>query len=143
MTTRDLALAVHLLGVILWIGGAVAAATVGAFAADAEEGRTTALRGARRVLTWWSTPGMVLAWAGGLTMLIPEFATLYARAGWMHGKLTLLLALSGMTGVLGVRLRKAASGQKDVTSKLLNGLGLGLVALAFVVLALVIVKPGS
>lgn len=143
MTTRDLALAVHLLGAILWIGGAVAASTVGAFAADAKEGRETALHGARRVMTWWSTPGMLLAWAGGLTMLVPDFTTLYAGAGWMHGKLTLLLALSGITGVLSARLRKAASGKKDATSKLLNGLGLGLVGLAFVVLTLVVLKPGT
>lgn len=143
MDTRTLALAAHLLGVILWIGGGVAAATMAAFAADSKEGAATGLQGAQRALSWWVTPGMLLAWAGGLTILIPDFATHYASAGWMHGKLTLLLALSGVTGVLSGRLRKAAKGQKEIGSKLLNGLSIGLMVGAFVVLVLVLAKPGA
>lgn len=142
MTTHQLALAVHLLGVFLWLGGAVAAATVAAFAADSGDD-AVALKGARRAFTWWATPGMLLAWAGGLTMLIPHFTELYARAGWMHGKLTLLLAATAVTGVLSGRIRKAAKGDKPAKAGLLNGLGIGLVVMGLLILGLVVFKPGA
>jgi protoporphyrinogen IX oxidase len=142
MRIQDLALAVHLVGVILWIGGSVAAATVGAFAGE-QNGNETALKGARRALLWWATPGLLLAWVGGLTMLLPNFTTLYARAGWMHGKLTLLLVATGITGVLTGRLRKAAKGDKPAAPKLLNGLSFGLAALALLIVGLAVLKPGA
>lgn len=142
MRTSDVALAVHLIGAIVWIGGAVAAATVASFAAE-RDGAQTALQGARRALLWWATPGMLLAWAGGLTMLVPNFTAIYARAGWMHGKLTLLLIASAVTGVLTGRIRKAATGAKPASAQLLNALSVALILTALVVVGLAVLKPGS
>ena len=138
----QLARVVHQLGVIAWVGGALAAATVAAFAAGSDEGRLTALRGAHRALVWWATPGMVLAWAGGLTMLLPAWSR-FASAGWMHGKLTHLLVLSALTGVLSARIRKAAAGQREPSARFFNAVAVVLLAAAFVILALVVLKPGG
>lgn len=143
MSTRSLALAAHLLGVILWVGGIAVAASMAAFAAKRGESREAMFDAARRSITTWVTPGMLLAWAGGLTMLVPDFTTVYARAGWMHGKLTLLIVLSGITGVLAARIRKAAAGTREAPPKLLDGLAIAVVVGAAVILFLAVLKPGA
>ena len=141
MITHDLALAVHLFGVIVWIGGTVVAAAVAAASLGAGEAGKVGLAAAGRALRWWSTPGLVLAWLGGLSILVPDFTTVYAHAGWMHAKLTLLLVASAITGILTARLRKAAAGTKPATSGLMNGLGIGIAAIAFAVVILAVLKP--
>ena len=55
---------------------------------------------------------MLVAFACGFGMLIPNFAEVYAKQGWMHSKLTLLLILAGVTGVLTGKLRRWADGQE-------------------------------
>jgi len=137
-----IALALHLIGVILWIGGAIAAATVAA-SASAEKDSTSALAGARRALLFWATPGMLVAWLGGLGMLLPNFMDMYARAGWMHTKLTLLLAASAVMGVLTGRVRKAARSDKPASAGLLNGLAGALLLMSIAVVGLAILKPGA
>ena len=137
MSTASLALAAHLIGVILWIGGGAVAATIAAAA-----GGDKAIIGiARKAAMQWSTPGLLLAWAGGLTILIPAFTETYASMGWMHAKLTLLLALSGVHGVLSAKLRKAASGEKPASAGLLNGFAIAMVAGAAIVVFLAVLKP--
>ena len=110
MEPRELALVAHFLGLIFWIGGSVAALSVAGYVA--REDNQGALVAARKAMLYWATPGMLLAWIGGLTVLLPDFAEIYARAGWMHAKLTLLLVLSAVTGIASGRLRKAAAGTK-------------------------------
>lgn len=142
MALRDLALSAHFIGLILWIGGAVTAATVAASAARApEEGRRIALVAARRAVLYWATPGMLLAWAGGLTVLVPDFGVLYARAGWMHAKLALLVVLTALTGVFTGRLRRAAEGRRAASGGLFNGLGVALVIGATLVVLLAKLRP--
>ena len=54
------------------------------------------------------TLGMLLTWAFGIWLLtlVPE----YMKMGWMHAKLSLVIALSGYHGWLKVNLRKFAAG---------------------------------
>ncbi len=139
MEPRELALVAHFLGLIFWIGGSVAALSVAGYAA--REDNQGALVAARKAMLYWATPGMLLAWIGGLTVLIPDFAEIYARAGWMHAKLTLLLALSAFTGIASGRLRKAAAGTKPASPKLLDGVAIGLAVGALLVLILAKIKP--
>lgn len=139
MDPRELALVAHFLGLIFWIGGSVVALSVAGYAA--REGNEGGLVAARKAMLYWATPGLALAWIGGLTVLIPDFSDLYARAGWMHAKLTLLLALSAATGIASGRLRKAAAGTKAASPKLLDGVAIGLAVGALVVLILAKIKP--
>lgn len=137
MTTNHLALIAHLLGMAFWIGGMVTAATVASVSKDDEKG----LGAARKAIFQWATPGMLLAWAGGLTMLIPNFTSTYASAGWMHAKLTFVVVLSGLTGVMTARIRKAAAGTKPLSGRLVDGLAWALTVGAMIVLALAVLKP--
>lgn len=52
----------------------------------------------RRLLRLIATPAMIVAWLAGLWLLYESGAW---RSGWMQGKLLLVIALSGMHGVLG------------------------------------------
>lgn len=142
MLFRDLAIATHLVGMALWVGGVVAAAIVAAVAVREGEGGRPALAAARKAVLFAATPGMVLAWIAGLSFLVPHFAELYARAGWMHTKLTLLLALTGATGVLTGRLRKAASGTRPATAGLFGGLALAIAVGAAAIVFLAVLRPG-
>ncbi len=142
MMFRNIAIATHLIGMALWIGGAATAAMVAAAAArEGEAGRPT-LAAARRAVLFVATPGMLLAWIAGLSYLVPNFTTLYARAGWMHGKLTLLIILTGITGVLTGRLRRGAAGTKPVSPGMMGGLSLAVVVIAALIVFLAVLKPG-
>lgn len=143
MNLRELAIATHLLGMALWVGGAAAAAFVAARAAREAEAARGAMTAARTVVSTLVTPGMLLAWVAGLSYLVPNFTTFYAKAGWMHGKLTLLIVLSGVTGVLTARLRKAAAGTKPGSPGLFGGLGLAVIVLAALIVFLAMLKPGA
>jgi putative membrane protein len=142
MTFQLLAVATHLLGAILWVGGTATAAVV-AIAASREEGaaRTATLNAARRAVLMIATPGLLLTWIAGLSFLVPNFTTLYARAGWMHGKLTILLVITALTGVFTGRLRKAATGKKEPSVGLFAATVLVLLVGAAVIVFLAELQP--
>ena len=50
----------------------------------------------RRLLRFIATPAMIAAWATGLWLMVEGD---HYRAGWMHWKLALVLALSAMHGL--------------------------------------------
>ena len=85
---------------------------------------------------------MLIAFAGGFGMLIPNFAELYAKQGWMHAKLALLLVLAGATGVLTGKLRRWADGQ-DVSPKAFGKLAWAVSVLAVLIITLAIFRPFS
>ncbi len=136
----EIARILHIFGVLLWTGGmatgaAAAMTLVGKPEAQREAGMD-AVRSALRIL---ATPGLLLAWLGGLTMLVSNWSAVYAHAGWAHGKLTIGILLSGVHGMLLARTRpqRASSARPFV-------IALGLTLLfALVNVVLVVVRPGS
>ncbi len=97
----DLVKAGHILAVVIWFGGMMAAALV------LTRGDARSIAGFK---TWdrsVTTPAMVAAWALGLTLAVwgGWFAT-----GWMGVKLVFVLVLSAVHGMLSGRLRRAAAG---------------------------------
>jgi putative membrane protein len=141
---RELALIVHLVGVLLWIGGAATAAwTAAQIVLAPADARREGLGAARRALLTLASPGLVLAWMGGLAIVLPGWSELYARAGWMHGKILVGLVLAALTGVLTGRVRRAASGEREASSALFAGIATVLVLGAAVAVALVVLRPGG
>lgn len=140
---REIALVLHLLGDLLWIGGCASAAwTAGQLALAPAEARREGLAAVRRSLLVIASPGLLLAWAGGLAMFLTAL-DVYARAGWMHGKLTLALVLSALHGVLVARVRRASAGTAEVSQGLFAGLAMGFVILGALVVALAVFHPGA
>lgn len=126
--------ALHLVGAFLWLGTSIGVALLAAAAAGDQRAPVAAL--ARRVALRIATPGLVLAFAGGLTMLALSW-DLYARAGWMHGKLLLVVIAAGLHGAISGKLRKMAGGAE------VGGLaGLAYANLAILVLVILAVLLG-
>jgi len=126
--------ALHLVGAFLWLGTSIGVALVAAAAAGDQRAPVAAL--ARRVALRVATPGLVLAFVGGLTMLALSW-DLYARAGWMHGKLLLVVIAAGLHGAVSGKLRKMAGGAE------VGGLaGLAYAYLAILVLVVIAVLLG-
>jgi putative membrane protein len=127
----------HFVGMIFWIGSAVAVSIAAAAPTPLESGIAQALR---KVTLRVTTPSMIVAFAGGLGMLIPNFVDVYARQGWMHTKLTLLLLLLGATGVLTGRLRRWANGQ-EVTQTTFTRLAWVISILSVLIVTVAVFKP--
>jgi putative membrane protein len=139
---REISLFLHILGVILWIGGCASAAfTAAQLMGTSSAARAEGLSSVRRTLQVVATPGLLLAWLGGLTMFV-TFFDVYARAGWMHGKLTIAILLSAMHGILLARVRRAQS-QESGSASGFAGLAIALVMGAALVVALVVFRPGA
>ena len=132
--------ALHILGAIAWVGGILAAGLVVALAN--EDARRGAAEAARKVSLYVAAPGMIVTWIVGLSVLIPNFAAFYAKAGWMHGKLTTALIATALTGVLSGQLRKIAKGE-EAKPGMLRGLAIGVFVLAAIIVFLVRFQPGG
>lgn len=101
----------HVIGNVLWLGGGV----IAAFALANVAGEQTTTRvGAARALRIASlvliTPGMLLSLGAGLAMVITYWHELYAKAPWMHAKLTAGFLAAAVSGMITGRLRRASQG---------------------------------
>ncbi len=134
-----LILTFHVLGVIGWIGSALAIGLIGAQTdGEGASEQFTRLRGVMRQFT---VPSMLVAWLAGLGVLVPNFMTAYKSAGWMHGKLLFVVIASGLTGALSANLRRAAEGEEGAPRKIRTFFAV-LMGVAGVVVALVMMQPG-
>lgn len=127
----------HFLGMAFWVGSAVGVAIAAAAPAQWEGGIAQALR---KVTVRVTTPAMLFSFVGGFGMLIPNFTTVYAKAGWMHGKLTLVILLAAATGVLTGKLRRWAAGE-EVDAKTFGRLAWVLSILGVLIVTLAVFKP--
>ena len=127
----------HFLGMTFWIGTAVATAIAASAPTPWESGIAQALR---KVTLRVTTPSMLFAFVGGFGMLIPNFAELYAKQGWVHTKLLLLLALAGATGVLTGKLRKWAAGE-EISATTFGRLAWVISILAVLIVTLAVFRP--
>ena len=127
----------HFLGITFWIGTAVAVAIAASAPTPWESGIAQALR---KVTLRVTTPSMLFAFVGGFGMLIPNFTETYAKHGWMHTKLVVLLALAGATGVLTGKLRRWAEGQ-EVPTKTFGRLAWVISILAVLIVTLAVLRP--
>lgn len=127
----------HFLGITFWIGTAVAVAIAASAPTPRESGIAQALR---KVTLRVTTPAMLVAFAGGIGTLVPNFVEVYAKEGWMHAKLALLLVLAGATGVLTGKLRRWAEGQ-EVSANVFGKLAWAISILAILIITLAIFRP--
>lgn len=132
----------HIIFVVAWFAGLFYLPRLFVYhtevkAADAE-GYQRFCTMERRLMVM-TTIGMIGTWVFGL-WLLSQFPG-YMKAGWLHAKLTLVLALSGYHGWLKTRVRAFAEQRNTHSAKfyrIMNELpALGLLA----VVILVVVKP--
>lgn len=141
MIEHPIFLLLHLVGLILWLGGAACVALIAAGLAGSSEREHAAPL--RRVALGVVTPGMLLAWIGGLGMAIPQWADVYSKAGWLHAKIGLALVAAALTGVLTGQLRKAAKGSGALKPGLLRAIAWTVLAIVLLAVSLAVYKPWS
>lgn len=93
--------AFHIIAVIAWMAGLLYLPRLFVYHAEAEVGSPvseTFKVMERRLLRIIMTPAMIVAWGLGLTMLWVNPGIL-AGQGWMHGKLLLVVMMSGAHGM--------------------------------------------
>lgn len=84
------------------------------------------------------TPSMLIVWLLGLLM---AYAFGYFSDGWLHAKLTLVLALTGYHGWLVAKTKTMARGERPLTEKSLRMLGEVPGLLLVLIVVLVYLKP--
>ena len=84
------------------------------------------------------TPSLIVVWVLGLSL---AYAFGYFTSGWMHAKLTLVLALSGYHGWLVAQTKKMARGERPLSEKTLRMIGEVPGLLLIVIVVLVVIKP--
>jgi putative membrane protein len=83
-------------------------------------------------------PAMILVWILGLMLAFHVDAW---SQGWFHGKLALVIALSGYQGWLGAYGKKLANGQRPLSGKAVRMINEVPGIAAAIIVVLVIVRP--
>jgi len=137
----SIALIMHILGVVLWLGGGIAGALVASTAAArGKELREAVLGDVRRALLFVSAPGLVLAFVGAAALVVPGWDA-FRSMGWVHAKIAIAILLAGASGMLSARVRKAASGERDAPAGLFAAVG-GMLAMGtLLAIVLVVLRP--
>ncbi|WP_017663776.1 CopD family protein [Porphyrobacter sp. AAP82] len=84
------------------------------------------------------TPSLVIVWVLGLSM---AYGGGWLSSGWLHAKLTLVVALTGYHGWLVGQTKKMARGQRPLSEKTLRMIGEVPGVLLILIVLLVYLKP--
>lgn len=135
----------HILGIAMWVGGLLGVTSALSKAGGLDAGnRQGLIEGAARIERWVALPGFLLALSMGLYLLITDGLGHHAlKQGWMHIKLTVLLAgLLPVQGLVGARRKKLREGgDAEKLSRFFAMLFWIVLVLAAVILFLVQLKP--
>lgn len=133
--------AVHVIAVIAWMAGMLYLPRLFVYHADAERGSVqseTFKLMERRLYRAIINPAMVIAWAAGLWLAWKGFAF---QGGWLHAKIALVVAMSGMHGYLGGAVRRFAEDRNEKPARHWRIVNEVPTLLMIGIVILVIVKP--
>lgn len=133
--------ALHVLAVISWMAGLLYLPRLFVYHANAlkaSETSETFKIMERRLLKAIMTPAMIVSWISGLYIAwLAEFF----RSGWFHGKLSLVLVMSAVHGLLEVHVKRFARDDNLKASRYFRILNEVPTVLMVGIVVLVIVKP--
>jgi putative membrane protein len=133
--------ALHVLAVISWMAGLLYLPRLFVYHAGEKVGSATSETFKimeRRLLKAIMNPAMIVAWLAGLWLI---WQGGWIRSGWLHGKLALVLALSGVHGMLAARQRAFAEDRNRHSGRYFRVLNEVPTLLMIGIVVLVIVKP--
>lgn len=93
----------------------------------------------RRLLRIIINPAMIMVWVLGLSMIAMDPSLL--KQGWLHGKILLVLILSGLHGALSKWRRDFANGTNKRSARFYRLMNEVPTVCALVIVILVILKP--
>lgn len=133
--------AVHVLALISWMAGMLYLPRLFVYHAEAGVGTPQAETFKimeRRLMRGIMTPAMIVTWAAGLYLAWHVFAF---QGGWLHAKIALVVAMSGLHGYFAASMKKFAGDRNTKSSRhwrIMNEAPAGILVL---IVILVIVKP--
>lgn len=133
--------AVHVIAVIAWMAGMLYLPRLMVYHTEAQTGSIqseTFKIMERRLLKGIINPAMILTWIAGLYLAWSAFGF---KGGWLHGKILLVIVLSGIHGYLSGRVRAFAEDRNDKTARFYRILNEVPAVLMVLIVILVIVKP--
>lgn len=133
--------ALHVVAIISWMAGMLYLPRLFVYHAEAQAGSIqseTFKVMERRLLKAIMTPAMIASWASGLYI---GWAGGHFAAGWLHGKLALVLALSAVHGMLAGQVRRFAADGNRRPARYFRVLNEVPTVLMIGIVILVIVKP--
>lgn len=131
----------HVVAVIAWMAGMLYLPRLFVYHCAAEPGSVqsdTFKTMERRLLKAIMTPAMIATWLLGLWL---AWQGGWFRAGWLHGKLALVLAMSAVHGMLAGHVRRFAADANARPARYFRILNEVPTLLMILVVILVIVKP--
>jgi putative membrane protein len=133
--------ALHIIAVISWMAGLLYLPRLFVYHCEAEVGSKqseTFQLMERRLLRAIMTPAMIVTWLAGLYL---AWSGHWFASGWLHGKLVLVIVLSGVHGFFSSWVKDFAAGRNLRSQKFYRILNeLPTVLMIFIVI-LVVVKP--
>lgn len=138
--------ALHVIAVIFWMAGMYMLPRLFVYhypAAAGSELSETMKAAERRLLRIIINPAMIAAWVLGLTLVFILYPWLegFGQAGWLHGKLLLVVGLSALHGMLSGWRKAFERDERPKTERFFRQVNeVAPVATIFIVV-LVIVKP--
>jgi putative membrane protein len=135
-------IAVHVTGVVMWVGSLLAVALVLAQHTQetGAEARATLAKLERKILRAVSDPSATLAILAGIAIVWTN-SGYYLHARWLHLKLIFVLLLVGATVLLGINTKRYAAGEIALRRRDVMLLFAGIALL--LVLILLATFPGS
>lgn len=133
--------AVHVMAVIAWMAALLYLPRLMVYHVDAPAGSQqseTFKIMERRLLRGIMTPSMIVAWALGLYLAWAGFGF---KGGWLHAKIALVLAMSGLHGYLVGRVRAFAEDRNTKSGRFYRVLNEAPAVLMAGIVILVVVKP--
>ncbi|OYW66907.1 MAG: TIGR00701 family protein [Bosea sp. 12-68-7] len=132
---------VHVLAVISWMAGMLYLPRLMVYHVDAAPGSVqseTFKVMERRLLKGIMNPAMIVTWALGLYLAWDAFGF---KGGWLHGKILLVVLLSGIHGYLVGRVRDFANDRNTKSGRFFRIINEVPAVLMVGIVILVIVKP--
>ncbi len=133
--------AFHVLAVISWMAGMLYLPRLMVYHVDAPPGSVqseTFKVMERRLLRGIMTPAMIVTWVLGLYLAWAAFGF---KGGWLHGKILLVVLLSGVHGYLVGRVRDFANDRNTKSGRFYRVINEVPAVLMVGIVILVIVKP--
>ena len=133
--------ALHVIAVIAWMAGMLYLPRLFVYHSVAEAGSKqseTFKLMEHRLLKAIINPAMAVTWLAGLYL---AWAGHWFSAGWLHGKLLLVIAMSGMHGFLGRCVKDFAADRNTRSQRFYRAINEVPTVLMIGIVILVVVKP--
>ncbi len=135
--------AAHMISVIAWMAGLLYLPRLFVYHAEATKGSElseTFKIMERRLYKYIMNPAMIASWIFGAAILLSNWEY-YKGEGWMHGKLTLVILLTGAHHVLGKYVKVFAKDENTKSTKFFRILNEVPTVLMILIVIFAVIEP--